>query len=226
MSSTKTQKSISIGGVELIMARYTGPVCRLCRREGMKLFLKGDRCYTEKCAFEKRSYAPGQHGQRRSKLSEYGMQLREKQKARRIYGIGEGQFRKYFVEADRRKGVTGETLLVQLEQRFDNIVFRSGFTDTRAQARQMVRHNHFTVNGRKANIPSMLLKAGDVVQLKDKSKKSPVIKELTEKFAQRNVPEWISQDAENLSAKILELPTRENIDVPISEQLIVELYSR
>ncbi len=208
------------------MARYTGPVCRLCRREGMKLFLKGDRCYTEKCAFEKRSYAPGQHGQRRSKLSEYGMQLREKQKARRIYGIGEGQFRKYFVEADRRKGVTGETLLVQLEQRFDNIVFRSGFTDTRAQARQMVRHNHFTVNGRKANIPSMLLKAGDVVQLKDKSKKSPVIKELTEKFAQRNVPEWISQDAENLSAKILELPTRENIDVPISEQLIVELYSR
>lgn len=208
------------------MARYTGPVCRLCRREGMKLFLKGDRCYTEKCAFEKRSYAPGQHGQRRSKLSEYGMQLREKQKARRIYGIGEGQFRKYFVEADRRKGVTGETLLVQLEQRFDNIVFRSGFTDTRAQARQMVRHNHFTVNGRKANIPSMLLKAGDVVQLKDKSKKSPVIKELTEKFAQRNVPEWISQDSENLSAKILELPTRENIDVPISEQLIVELYSR
>ena len=208
------------------MARYTGPVCRLCRREGMKLFLKGDRCYSDKCAFEKRSYAPGQHGQRRSKLSEYGLQLREKQKARRIYGIGEGQFRKYFVEADRRKGVTGETLLVQLEQRFDNIVFRSGFTDTRAQARQMVRHNHFTVNGRKANIPSMLLKAGDVVQLKDKSKKSPVIKELTEKFAQRNVPEWISQDAETLSAKILELPTRENIDVPISEQLIVELYSR
>lgn len=208
------------------MARYTGPVCRLCRREGMKLFLKGDRCYSDKCAFEKRSYAPGQHGQRRTKLSEYGLQLREKQKARRIYGINEGQFRKYFVEADRRKGVTGETLLVQLEQRFDNIVFRAGFTDTRAQARQMVRHNHFTVNGRKANIPSMLLKAGDVVQLKEKSKKSPVIKELTEKFAQRNVPEWLSQDAENLSVKILELPTREKIDVPISEQLIVELYSR
>ena len=208
------------------MARYTGPVCRLCRREGMKLFLKGDRCYSDKCAFEKRSYAPGQHGQRRTKLSEYGLQLREKQKARRIYGINEGQFRKYFVEADRRKGVTGETLLVQLEQRFDNIVFRAGFTDTRAQARQMVRHNHFTVNGRKANIPSILLKAGDVVQLKEKSKKSPVIKELTEKFAQRNVPEWLSQDAENLSVKILELPTREKIDVPISEQLIVELYSR
>ena len=208
------------------MARYTGPVCRLCRREGVKLFLKGDRCYSEKCAFEKRSYAPGQHGQRRTKVSEYGIQLREKQKARRIYGVGEGQFRKYFKEADRRKGVTGENLIVQLEQRFDNVVFRAGFADSRSQARQFVRHNHFTVNGRKANIPSMLLKPGDVVQLKDGSKKSTVIKAIVDKLGQRNVPEWLTLDAENLTVKIVALPARENVDIPVTEQLIVELYSR
>ncbi len=208
------------------MARYTGPVCRLCRREGVKLFLKGDRCYSEKCAFEKRAYAPGQHGQRRSKQSEYGLQLREKQKARRIYGIGEGQFRKYFKEADRRKGVTGENLIVQLEQRFDNIVFRAGFADSRSQARQLVRHNHFKVNGRKANIPSMILKVGDEIQLKEGSKKSVVIKAIVEKLGQGNTPEWLNLDAENLAVKIVALPARENVDIPVSEQLIVELYSR
>ncbi len=208
------------------MAKYTGPICRLCRREGVKLFLKGDRCYSEKCAFEKRAYAPGQHGQRRSKQSEYGIQLREKQKARRIYGIGEGQFRKYFKEADRRKGVTGENLIVQLEQRFDNVVFRAGFADSRSQARQFVRHNHFKVNGKKANIPSMLLKVGDVIQLKEGSKKSVVIKTIVDKFGQKNLPEWLNLDAENLAVKIVALPARENVDIPVSEQLIVELYSR
>jgi len=208
------------------MARYTGPVCRLCRREGVKLFLKGDRCYSEKCAFEKRAYAPGQHGQRRSKQSEYGLQLREKQKARRIYGIGEGQFRKYFKEADRRKGVTGENLIVQLEQRFDNIVFRAGFADSRSQARQLVRHNHFRINGKKANIPSMLLKVGDEIQLKEGSKKSVVIKAIVDKLGQRNLPEWLNLDAENLAVKIVALPARENVDIPVTEQLIVELYSR
>lgn len=208
------------------MARYTGPVCRLCRREGVKLFLKGDRCYSEKCAFEKRAYAPGQHGQRRTKATEYGIQLREKQKARRIYGILEGQFRKYFKEADRRKGVTGENLIVQLEQRFDNVVFRAGFADSRSQARQLVRHNHFKLNGRKANIPSMILKPGDVVQLKESSKKSVIIKTIVEKLGKKNLPEWLNLDAENLAVKIVALPARENIDIPVTEQLIVELYSR
>ncbi len=208
------------------MARYTGPVCRLCRREGAKLFLKGDRCYSEKCSFEKRSYAPGQHGQRRTKVSEYGLQLREKQKARRIYGINEGQFRKYFKEADRKKGVTGENLLTQLEQRFDNVVYRAGFADSRSQARQLVRHNHFTLNGKKANIPSMLLKPGDVIQLKERSKKSVIVKTIIEGLKQKNVPEWLNLDAENTTVKIVTLPERENIDIPVTEQLIVELYSR
>lgn len=208
------------------MARYTGPVCRLCRREGVKLFLKGDRCYSEKCAFEKRAYPPGQHGQRRSKQSEYGLQLREKQKARRIYGIGESQFRKYFKEADRKKGVTGENLIVQLEQRFDNIVFRAGFAESRSQGRQLVRHNHFKVNGRKANIPSMMLKVGDEIQLKESSKKSVIIKNTVEKLGQKNLPDWMNLDAENLTVKIVALPAREDIDIPVTEQLIVELYSR
>ena len=162
------------------MARYTGPVCRLCRREGVKLFLKGDRCYSGKCAIEKRSYAPGQHGQRRSKQSEYGLQLREKQKARRIYGVLEGQFETYFDRAERKQGVTGENLLVLLETRFDNIVYRAGFAASRNQARQFVRHNHFTLNGKKANIPSMELKVGYVIQLKESSKDSALIKELAD----------------------------------------------
>lgn len=208
------------------MARYTGPVCRLCRREGVKLYLKGDRCYSDKCAFEKRAYAPGQHGQRRTKLSEYGIQLREKQKARRIYGVGEGQFRKYFKEADRRKGVTGDNLIVQLEQRFDNVVFRAGFADSRSQARQFVRHNHFTLNGKKANIPSMVIKPGDVIKLKETSKKSSVIKAIVDGLSQRNLPQWLELDTENMTVKVVSLPARENVDIPVTEQLIVELYSR
>lgn len=208
------------------MARYTGPVCRLCRREGVKLFLKGDRCYSGKCAIEKRNYAPGQHGQRRSKQSEYGLQLREKQKARRIYGVLEGQFATYFDEAERKKGVAGENLLILLETRFDNIVYRAGFAASRNQARQFVRHNHFTLNGNKANIPSMELKVGDVIQLKEKSKSSALIKELADNFGSKNPPTWLELDVDNLSAKVVRMPSREDIDIPVEEQMIVELYSK
>lgn len=208
------------------MARYTGPVCRLCRREGVKLFLKGDRCYSGKCAIEKRNYAPGQHGQRRSKQSEYGLQLREKQKARRIYGVLEGQFATYFDEAERKKGVAGENLLILLETRFDNVVYRAGFAASRNQARQFVRHNHFTLNGKKANIPSMELKVGDVIQLKDKSKSSALIKELADNFGSKNPPTWLELDVDNLSAKVVRMPSREDIDIPVEEQMIVELYSK
>lgn len=208
------------------MARYTGPVCRLCRREGLKLFLKGERCYSEKCAIDRRNYAPGQHGQRRVKLTEYGMQLREKQKARRIYGIQEKQFRNYFKKADRQQGITGEILLRTLESRIDNIVYRLGFAESRAQARQLVRHNHFTLNGQKANIPSIQLKVGDVVQLKEKSKKSPIISEILEGLGQKTPPAWLELDVNNLSGRVVALPTREEIDIPVEEQLIVELYSR
>lgn len=208
------------------MARYTGPVCRLCRREGVKLFLKGDRCYSGKCAVEKRAYAPGQHGQRRSKQSEYGKQLREKQKARRIYGVLEGQFETYFNEAERQKGVTGENLLILLERRFDNIVYRCGFADSRAQARQFVRHNHFTVNGKKANIPSMELKVGDVIQLKEKSKSSAIIKAIVDNLGTKTPPAWLTLDVENLSATVIRMPSKEDIDIPVEEQMIVELYSK
>lgn len=208
------------------MARYTGPVCRLCRREGVKLFLKGERCYSNKCAIEKRNYAPGQHGQRRSKQSEYGLQLREKQKARRIYGVLEGQFREYFSEAERKKGVAGENLLVILETRFDNVVYRLGFADSRAQARQFVRHNHFTLNGKKANIPSIQLKVGDVVQLKEGSKDSAVIKAIVDNLGTKNPPAWLELDVNDLSGKVVNLPTKEEIDIPVDEQMIVELYSK
>ena len=208
------------------MARYTGPVCRLCRREGVKLFLKGERCYSEKCAIEKRNYAPGQHGQRRSKSSEYGLQLREKQKAKRIYGVLEGPFRTYYEEADRRKGISGENLIIMLETRFDNIVFRSGFADSRAQARQFVRHNHFTLNGKKANIPSMQLKVGDVIQLKEKSKDSAIIKAIVDNLGSKNSPAWLELDVDQLTVKVVNLPTREEIDIPVEEQMIVELYSK
>ena len=207
------------------MARYTGPVCRLCRREGVKLFLKGDRCYN-KCAFEKRGYAPGQHGQRRSKTSEYGLQLREKQKARRIYGVNEKPFRTYFEEAERKGGVTGENLLFILEEHFDNVVYRLGFADSRAQARQFIRHNHFTLNGKKANIPSMQLKVGDVIQLKESSKSSAVIKNIVENLGAKKPPAWLELDVDNLSAKVVKLPTKEDIDIPVDEQMIVELYSK
>lgn len=208
------------------MARYTGPVCRLCRREGAKLYLKGDRCYSDKCAIDRRSYAPGQHGQRRSKNSEYGLQLREKQKVRRVYGVLEGQFRGYFGKADRQQGVTGENLLRILERRLDNVVFRLGFADSRAQARQLVRHNHFTINGHKANIPSMQVHVGDVIQLKEKSKNSVIIKEIIENLGQKTPPAWLELDKDNLAGRVVALPGREDIDLPIQEHLIVELYSR
>ncbi len=208
------------------MARYTGPVCRLCRREGIKLYLKGDRCYTEKCAIDRRAYAPGQHGQSRKKVSEYGLQLREKQKARRIYGVLEKQFRLYFKEADRQVGITGENLLRILERRLDNVVYRLGFAASRNEARQLVRHNHFTLNGHKANIPSIQVKAGDIIQVKEKSLKSPKFQEIKEVAAQKTPPAWLELDSEQLTGKVLELPAREQIDLPIEEHLIVELYSR
>ena len=208
------------------MARYTGPVCRLCRREGLKLYLKGERCYSEKCSFNKRPQAPGQHGQNRKKVSEYGMQLREKQKARRIYGVLENQFRGYFAEAERQKGVTGENLLQILESRLDNVVYRLGFASSRVDARQLVRHGHFLLNGKKANIPSILVKAGDVISITEKSQSSAKFSDLAETLAHKAVPAWLELDKTNLSGKVIALPTREEIDSPITEQLIVELYSR
>ncbi|QNO14763.1 30S ribosomal protein S4 [Alkalicella caledoniensis] len=208
------------------MARYTEAVCRLCRREGTKLFLKGERCYTPKCAIDRRNYAPGQHGQARKKVSEYGMQLREKQKLRRIYGVLEKQFRNYFKEANRRQGVTGENLLQILESRLDNQVFRLGFGTSRVEARQLVTHGHFTVNGKKVDIPSYLTKPGDVIQVKEKSQDSPKFKDLREFAATQNVASWLERDVEALSGKVLATPSREDIDVPVAEHLIVELYSR
>lgn len=208
------------------MARYHDPVCRLCRREGMKLFLKGERCYTPKCAIDRRPVPPGQHGQGRRKMSEYGVQLREKQKARRIYGVLEGQFRSAFARAERMKGVTGENLLQLLEMRLDNVVYRLGLGTSRAEARQLVRHGHFTVNGKKVNIPSYRVKEGDVVAVREKSKESPRFKELAKYAVARTVPEWLSLDAENLRATVVRKPNREEIDGHIQEHLIVELYSR
>lgn len=208
------------------MARYTGPVCRLCRREGLKLYLKGDRCYTDKCAIDRRGYAPGQHGAARKKSSEYGIQLRAKQKARRIYGVLEKQFRNYFEKAERQGGVTGENLLRLLERRLDNVVFRLGFASSRAEARQLVRHNHFLVNGHKVNIPSYLVKVGDEIVVKEKSKESPRFKEIAEAAAHKTPPAWLELDVANLTGKVVSLPSREDIDVPVEEHLIVELYSR
>jgi small subunit ribosomal protein S4 len=208
------------------MARYTEAVCRLCRREGSKLYLKGDRCYTDKCAIDRRAYAPGQHGQLRKKMSEYGVQLRQKQKARRIYGVLEKQFRRYFQEADRQKGITGDNLLRLLERRLDNVVFRLGLASSRTEARQLVKHGHFTVNGKKVNIPSFLVKVGEEVAVRDKSKASPRFKELAETVAHKTPPAWLVVDKENLTGRVLALPSREEIDVPLEEHLIVELYSR
>lgn len=208
------------------MARYTDASCRLCRRESQKLFLKGERCYSPKCAVEKRNYAPGQHGQSRKKVSEYGLQLREKQKAKRFYGLLETQFRNYFEKAAKKKGITGENLLIMLERRLDNVVYRLGLASSRAEARQLVKHNHFTLNGHKANIPSMLVKVGDVIQLKEKSKESPKFQELKEAAAAKNIPAWLELDREQLTARVVAFPTREQIDVPVQEHLIVELYSR
>ena len=208
------------------MARYTGAVCKLCRREGKKLFLKGDRCYTGKCALERRSYAPGQHGQNRKKVSEYGLQLRAKQTAKRYYGIQEGQFHKYFLMAEKRQGVAGENLLRICESRLDNVVYLLGWASSRAEARQLTIHAHFRVNGKKVDVPSYLLKVGDVVSLKDNSKDSVKIKEVLEANASRPVSAWLDKDAENLSAKVARLPEREEIAVPVEEHLIVEFYSK
>ena len=208
------------------MARYIEAVCRMCRREGCKLFLKGDRCYTQKCAMETRAFAPGQHGQNRSKTSEYGQQLREKQKVRRYYGILEKQFAGYFEMAERRPGQTGENLLSILESRLDNVVYRLGFAMSRAEARQLVSHGHFTVNGKKVNIPSYLVKPGMVVSLKDSSKSLDKIKANVEANAFRQPPKWLEYDANNMIAKVAAVPAREDIDLPIEEHLIVELYSR
>lgn len=208
------------------MARYTGPACKLCRREGKKLFLKGDRCYSSKCAIERRSYAPGQHGQNRKKTSEYGLQLRAKQTARRYYGVSEGQFHKYFVEAERRDGVTGTNLLQLCESRLDNIVYTAGFASSRNQARQLVNHAHFTVNGQKVDIPSYLVKVGDVVAVKDTSKTTDEFKTLVESNSARPVPKWIDANKDAMSAKVVALPEREEITTPVEEHLIVEFYSK
>ena len=208
------------------MARYTGAVCRLCRREGVKLYLKGDRCYSDKCAMTNKAYAPGQHGQSRKKVSEYGIQLREKQKVRRIYGIQEKQFRNYFEKAERQKGVTGENLLRLLELRLDNVVYRLGMASSRVDARQLVRHGHFTVNGKKVNIPSFSVKVGQVIAVKEGSKSSPKLEGIAAALPNRTAPAWLELDKENMSGKVVALPSREDIDLPITEQLIVELYSR
>ncbi len=208
------------------MARYTGAVCRQCRREGQKLFLKGERCYSEKCSFGLRGYAPGQHGQGRKKSSEYGLQLRAKQTARRFYGVQENQFRHYFDVAERKQGITGDNLLKILESRLDNVVYRVGFASSRAEARQLVGHGHFEVNGSRVDIASYLLKAGDVVSVCEKSRGSEKIKAVIEANASKPVPEWIDVDHDKLTAKVIALPTREQIEAPVDEQLIVEFYSR
>ena len=206
------------------MARYTEAVCRLCRREGLKLNLKGDRCFTEKCAFTRRGYAPGQHGQSRKKMSNYGTQLREKQKAKRIYGVLESQFRKYYEKADRQRGITGENLLRLLELRLDNVVFRLGFGSSRTEARQLVNHGHFLVNGKKVDIPSYSVEAGDVITVREKSRASEKFKVFAEN--PKTLPNWLEGNVASYEGKVVSLPAREDIDVPVNETLIVELYSK
>ena len=208
------------------MARYTDSVCKLCRREGQKLFLKGDRCYSDKCSVSRRSYAPGQHGQDRKKVSEYGVQLRAKQKARRFYGVLERQFSNYFDIASSKSGITGENLLRLLESRLDNVVYRMGFASSHAQARQMVRHGFFNMNGRKASIPSQRVKAGDVVTFKDSSRSSDYVKGILESNGSRPVPKWLDVNRDTLEGKVVSLPNREDIDLNVEEHLIVELYSK
>lgn len=208
------------------MARYTGAVCKLCRREGKKLFLKGERCYTGKCSVERRAYAPGQHGQSRKKTSEYGLQLRAKQQARRYYGIQEGQFHKYFLMAERKQGVTGENLLRICESRLDNVVYLLGWASSRAEGRQLVTHGHYTVNGKKVDIPSYLLKAGDAVSIKTKSKENDRIESILNANSARPVPQWLEVNRESIEAKVLSMPDREQISVPVEEHLIVEFYSK
>ena len=209
------------------MAKYTEPVCRLCRREGQKLFLKGDRCYTNKCAIDRRSYAPGMHGQSRGKKpTEFGIQLREKQKARRIYGVLEKQFRGYFDKAARQKGMTGENLLRILERRLDNVVYRLGFAASRPEARQFVTHGHITVNGKRVDIASYQVKVGEVISIKEKSRELNRVKEMIERLRDRSVPDWLSLDVENVTGTVIQLPSREDVQIPIEEHLIVEKYSR
>jgi len=208
------------------MARYKDALCRLCRRESEKLFLKGDRCYTDKCAIERRKYPPGVHGPRRKKVSDYGLQLREKQKVRQTYGILERQFKRYFYSAEKNKGVTGSILLQLLESRLDNVVYRLGFASNRRQARQLISHGHFTVNGRRVNIPSYLVRAGDIVGPRDGSKKLTVLQDSIAKAGHRESPSWIEVDLNELKGKILHLPSREEIPLPVQEQLIIELYSK
>jgi small subunit ribosomal protein S4 len=209
------------------LARYTGSSCRLCRRENLKLFLKGDRCYGDKCAFERRPYGPGQHGQRRSgRISDYQLQLREKQKVKRIYGVLEGQFRRYYYQAEKQKGITGTNLLMLLECRLDNMVYRMGFASSRRQARQLVRQNHFLVNGKKVNIPSYQLKPGDVVEVKEGSQKIKTILDAMETLVRRGVPNWINTEKEKFRGTLTAIPNREDLTMPIQEQLIIELYSK
>jgi len=209
------------------LARYTGSVCRICRRENLKLFLKGDRCYGDKCAFDRRSYAPGEHGQRRrGKISDYGIQLREKQKVKRMYGLSEKQFRLCFASADRQKGITGSNLLVLLERRLDNVVYRLGFVNSRTQGRHFVRHNHFLVNGKKVNIPSYLIKAGDEITVGEKSQKVQAISDSLDTVVRRGLPQWLDLEKDKMKGTVKSLPAREDLTMPMQEQLIVELYSK
>lgn len=208
------------------MARYTGSVCRLCRRENQKLFLKGDRCNTDKCAFERRGYPPGQHGQGRIKFSEYGLQLREKQKIKRIYGLPEKQFRTLFGEADRMKGVTGSNLLSMLERRLDNVAYRSGFANSRAEARQLVRHGHLSVNGQRVDIPSYIVSKGDTIEVREKSRTTGRVLGALEGVKRREIPQWLELDAAAFKARVRDLPARDDITAPMQERLVVELYSK
>jgi small subunit ribosomal protein S4 len=209
------------------LARYTGSVCRICRRENLKLFLKGDRCYSDKCAFDRRSYPPGQHGQRRGrKVSDYGIQLREKQKVKRMYGLSEKQFRLFFKRADKQRGITGTNLLMMLERRLDNAVYRMGFVNSRTQGRHFVKHNHFLVNGKKVNIPSYLTHAGDVIEVCEKSRKVKAIEDAMDAVVRRGLPQWLELEKDKFKASVKALPVREDITMPIEEQLIIELYSK
>jgi small subunit ribosomal protein S4 len=209
------------------LARYTGSVCRLCRRENLKLFLKGDRCYSDKCAFDRRGYPPGQHGQRRGrKISDYGIQLREKQKVKRMYGLSEKQFHIFFERAERQKGITGTNLLVMLERRLDNVVYRLGFTNSRSQSRQFVRHNHFLLNGKKVNIPSHMIKIGDVIEVKEKSRKVQAVGDSMDAVVRRGIPQWLDLEKESFKGLVKGFPVRDDLTMPMQEQLIVELYSK
>jgi len=209
------------------LARYTGSVCRLCRRENLKLFLKGDRCYSDKCGFDRRGYPPGQHGQRRGrKTSDYGIQLREKQKIKRMYGLTEKQFHLFFIRAERQRGITGTNLLVMLERRLDNVVYRLGFVNSRTQGRHLVRHNHFRINGKKVNIPSYLRNEGDVIQPSEKSVKLQIITDAMEAVVRRGIPQWLDLDKDQVKGIVKSMPVREDLTMPMQEQLIVELYSK